>query len=156
MTQRQSPPAAIHGRGRWVRLGAGGLIALLLAIQLVPYGHQHTNPPVGTEPAWPSAQTRQLAVRACYDCHSNQTVWPWYSNIAPMSWLVQRDVIEGRARVNFSQWNRSRTGGLAEPVQKGSMPPWYYVLLHPQAQLSPSERQTLVQGLTAIGGQGGH
>jgi hypothetical protein len=73
------------------------------AIQLVPFGHDHANPAVVKEPAWPDPQTRQLAQRACFDCHSNQTSWPWYSNIAPVSWLVQRDVLEGRQRLNFSE-----------------------------------------------------
>jgi hypothetical protein len=110
----------------------------------------HTNPAVGTEPAWPSAQARQLAVRACFDCHSNQTTWPWYANVAPMSWLIQRDVDAGRARLNFSQWTQLHKSGVAEPVQEGSMPPWYYTLLHPSARLSPTETQTLVQALSAL------
>lgn len=80
-----------------------GLVALFLLIQLIPYGRQHTNPPVVAEPAWDSPQTRDLAVRACFDCLSNDTVWPWYSNVAPISWLVQRDIDEGRQRLNFSE-----------------------------------------------------
>ena len=59
-----------------------------LLIQLVPFGRDHTNPPVVQEPNWDSPATRELAQRACFDCHSNETVWPWYSNIAPVSWLV--------------------------------------------------------------------
>lgn len=127
-----------------------GLAVAAVTIQVIPYGHAHTNPPVQTEPAWPSAQVRQLAVRACFDCHSNQTTWPWYSNVAPISWLIQRDVDAGRARLNFSQWNLPHEGGVAEPVQEGSMPPWYYTLIHPSAKLSTAETQALVQGLSAL------
>jgi hypothetical protein len=81
-----------------------GLVGVLgfLAIQLVPYGRDHTNRPVTGEPKWDSPATRADAVTACFDCHSNQTVWPWYSNIAPMSWLIQHDVDEGRAALNWS------------------------------------------------------
>ena len=83
-------------RMRRLLIGLAGLLVLgvivFAAIQLVPFGHDHTNPPVVAEPAWDSPETRAFAVTACFDCHSNQTVWPWYSNIAPVSWLVQRDV----------------------------------------------------------------
>ncbi|MFZ0624897.1 MAG: heme-binding domain-containing protein, partial [Acidimicrobiia bacterium] len=71
---------------RWVAIG---VVALALGIQLIPYGHDHQNPPVTTEPAWDSQQTLDLAKRACFDCHSNETKWAWYTNIAPMSWLIQ-------------------------------------------------------------------
>ncbi len=71
------------------------LLSVLVLIQVVPYGRDHANPPVRAEPAWNSARTRELAVRACFDCHSNETIWPWYSNLAPASWLVQRDVKKG-------------------------------------------------------------
>ena len=82
-----------------------GLIVGGILIQFLPYGHDHTNPPVTAEPQWNSQQTRDLVTRACYDCHSNQTTWPWYSNIAPISWLIQHDVEEGRSRLNFTEWN---------------------------------------------------
>ncbi|HEU5321850.1 MAG TPA: heme-binding domain-containing protein, partial [Methylomirabilota bacterium] len=110
-------------------LWSSGLVALALAaIQLVPYGRDHTNPPVTREPGWDRPQTRALAVRACFDCHSNQTVWPWYSSLAPVSWLLQRDVDEGRRALNFSEWDR-RQGEAhesAKTVRKGEMPPWFY------------------------------
>lgn len=136
----------------------GSLIIILvvgfLLIQVIPYGRSHQNPPVVKEPAWDSPQTRALAKRACFDCHSNETVWPWYSNIAPVSWLTQRDTNEGRQRLNYSDWQgirseRGREGGneLAEVIQKGSMPPWYYVMIHPTAKLSDQEKQQLITGL---------
>ena len=84
-------------------LGAIGLAAL---IQLVPYGRSHDNPPVTAEPQWDSPETQALVKRACYDCHSNETKWPWYSNVAPVSWLVQNDVNEGREHVNLTEWDR--------------------------------------------------
>ncbi len=127
-----------------------GLFVIALAIQFVPYGWNLTNPPVKAEPNWDSPQTRELAVRACFDCHSNQTVWPWYSNIAPVSWLVQRDVDQARRRLNFSEWNTSQRGAreVSRVLQRGQMPQWYYVLMHPSAKLSPQESQTLTQGLS--------
>ena len=84
--------------------------------------------------------------RACHDCHSNQTVWPWYSNIAPVSWLVASDVSEGRARLNFSNWPQSGAdgekqdiGGLCSEVRSGKMPLRSYTALHPRAKLSSQE-----------------
>jgi mono/diheme cytochrome c family protein len=103
------------------------LLGLLAALQLVPYGRGHTNPAARVEPRWDGPATRALAVRACYDCHSNETVWPWYSHVAPVSWLTQRDVAEGRRKLNFSEWDRgqkeARESG--KTVRKGTMPPWF-------------------------------
>ena len=134
-----------------------GLIVGGVLIQFIPYGHDHTNPAAAVEPQWASPQTRDLAVRACFDCHSNQTTWPWYSNIAPVSWLVQRDVQQGRAALNFSQWGTSGRGAgdASQQLQRGSMPPWFYVPLHPAAGLSDAEKQALIQGLNSLGGPQG-
>lgn len=131
-----------------------GLVVGGVAIQFIAYGHDHTNPTASTEPQWGSPQTRELAVRACFDCHSDQTTWPWYSNIAPVSWLIQHDVQQGRARLNFSQWGSPQRGArdVAEQIQHGSMPQWYYVMIHPSANLSAAEKQQLIQGLTATTG----
>ena len=135
---------------RWVKWGLFGALGLFVLIQFVPYGRDHQNPDVVAEPSWDSPQTRDLAVRACFDCHSNETTWPWYSNIAPLSWLIQRDVDEGREHLNFSEWNRrQRSGESAETVREGEMPPPYYTVTHPNARLSDSEMQALAQGLTA-------
>ena len=129
----------------------GGLIIAIGAIQLVPYGRDHTNPSVTQEPAWDRPQTRVLAARACFDCHSNETVWPWYSNVAPMSWLIQRDVDEGRRKLNYSDWNRAQkeARGSAKSVTKGEMPPWFYALPGTSARLTPAERATLIAGVGA-------
>ena len=121
----------------------------LLAIQLVPYGRDHTNPAVVSEPEWDSAATRATAVIACFDCHSNQTVWPWYSNIAPMSWLVQRDVDEGREHLNFSNWTAGQGAAAPTMVESGKMPPFQYKLLHPGANLSDADKAAFIDGLTA-------
>jgi mono/diheme cytochrome c family protein len=130
---------------------AGALLALFILIQAVPYGRSHTNPPVTREPAWNSPQTRALAARACFDCHSNQTDWRWYSNIAPVSWLVQSDVDGGRAALNFSEWDRPQddAGDIVEQILGGDMPPGIYTLIHPGADLSSAERQQLAQGMRA-------
>lgn len=133
-----------------------GLLALALLIQLLPYGHDHTNPPVKSEPPWPNEQVRSLAVRACFDCHSNQTVWPWYSNVAPVSWLVYGDVAEGRRRLNFSEWNRPEGQYVDEFVvvyDEKSMPPANYLLLHPSARLTDAERKQLFDALQVIAAQ---
>ncbi|HET8738560.1 MAG TPA: heme-binding domain-containing protein [Acidimicrobiia bacterium] len=139
---------------RWVRWGVVVIVGGLLLIQLVPYGRDHDNPPVVAEPAWDSPQTRELAVRACYDCHSNETEWPWYSNVAPISWLVQRDVDEGREELDFSEWNLSQEGDeSAETVREGSMPPSQYLLTHPEARLTDAELAALEAGLVATFGE---
>lgn len=139
---------------RWMKLGLAALLGGLLVIQLVPYGRDHDNPPVVAEPAWDSAQTRELAVRACFDCHSNETVWPWYSNVAPMSWLVQSDVDEGREELNYSEWSQRQEGEeSAETVRDGSMPPRSYLLTHPEARLTDAELATLADGLATTFGE---
>jgi mono/diheme cytochrome c family protein len=135
---------------RTLRFGVVVLVGAFLLIQLIPYGRDHTNPPVVAEPAWDSPATRELAAAACFDCHSNETEWPWYTSVAPISWLTQHDVEEGRATLNFSEWNRPpETGEVSEAIREGSMPPWYYRLLHPAARLSDAELEQLIAGLEA-------
>jgi mono/diheme cytochrome c family protein len=138
-------------RLRQVLVGsAAALAAALLALQLVPYGRRHENPPTVAEPSWDSARTRALATRACFDCHSNETQWPWYSHVAPASWLLQRNVDHGRGEVNFSEWGRSDDEHeIVEVLAEGEMPPGSYLLLHPEARLSTLEKQDLVRGLGA-------
>lgn len=133
-------------------------LALLgLAIQLVPYGWNHDNPAVAAEPAWNAPRTRELFFRACGDCHSNETKWPLYSRIAPVSWLVFRDVQEGREHLNVSEWNRPQKDAheAAEELEKSAMPLPVYLPLHPEARLAPAEKAALVAGLAAtLGGEG--
>lgn len=127
------------------------VLGLVLVAQLVPYGRDHSNPPSLAEPSWDRATTRALAERACFDCHSNQTRWPWYSHVAPMSWLVQSHVDEGRRELNFSEWNRGNPEAreAAETVREREMPPRSYLLLHPEARLTDAEREQLARGLDA-------
>jgi len=86
--------------------------------------------------------------RACFDCHSNETVWPWYSNVAPVSWLVQRDVNDGRSHLNFTEWDRTQRHAkdVAAQVRQGDMPPWFYLPMHPQAKLTQAEKDALIVG----------
>lgn len=132
------------------------LVGGFLLIQLVPYGRAHTNPPVLNEAPWDSPQTRTLAERACFDCHSNETEWPWYTNVAPASWLIQRDVDEGREDLNFSEWGSRGEGEeieeLVEVILEGEMPPVQYLPLHPDARLTAAEKQQLADGLEAMTG----
>lgn len=127
------------------------IVGLLLVAQLVPYGRDHSNPPVTAEPPWNAPATRALAARACFDCHSNETHWPWYSHVAPMSWLVQSHVDEGRRLVNYSEWTRDyeEAQESGETVRDRTMPPRSYLLLHPAARLSEAEREQLASGLDA-------
>lgn len=136
---------------RWLRWVLVVCLGVIILAQVVPYGRSHTNPPVTAEPQWDSPQTRALAARACFDCHSNLTTWPWYSNVAPVSWLTQRDVSGGRAALNFSEWNKPQDGAgdAAEAISSGSMPPWFYPLMHPKARLSQSEQLKLIAGIAA-------
>lgn len=130
-----------------IKILGWGLLALIL-IQVVPYGHSHTNPPATGEPAWNSPATKDLVHRACFDCHSNETVWPWYSNVAPMSWLLARDVNGGRSHLNFTEWNQPQKHAkdVANEVKSGDMPPWFYLPMHPLAKLTEAEKQALVDG----------
>ena len=140
------------GRLRGARTWLLVAVVLLAAIQLVPYGWQRPNPPVVRDAPWPSARSREIAVQSCYACHSNETQWPAYSYVAPMSWLVRRDVEEGRDDLNFSTWDddAGEADDAAESVLDGSMPPLRYVLAHPRAQLTDEESRVLVEALRTM------
>lgn len=132
---------------RWLRFAGIGLAVLLVGIQLVPV--DRSNPPVqGVVPA--PAPVLAVLERACYDCHSNQTRWPWYAYVAPVSWLVADDVHEGRHELNFTEWNkasarrRARVAGKVwDEVQEGKMPLPSYVRVHPAARLTEADRAAL-------------
>ena len=127
---------------RWKALLLGiGLLAL--AIQVVPVDRE--NPPVTGEADSPT-EVEAVLRRACYDCHSHETRWPWYGYVAPVSWLLEHDVKEGREHLNLSRWDAYAPGKrvrlfkeIREEVDLGAMPPWYYVSLHPSARLSPED-----------------
>lgn len=141
---------------RWAGPSTVGLAVAFLLIQVVPYGRDHENPPVVQEPSWDSPGTRELVVRACFDCHSNEVRWPWYSHVAPVSWLVQRDVNEAREELNFSEFHREQDEAedAAEEVAEGEMPLRAYLLAHPEARLDEAERRRLIEGLERTFGSG--
>lgn len=115
------------------------LILGLIGIQFIKV--ERTNPPVTAEIRAPS-DIMEILKKSCYDCHSNETVWPWYSKVAPVSWLVEDDVTEGRKHLNFSTFESLDTSvklkkkdEILEEVQNGEMPLDIYTLIHPNANL---------------------
>ena len=134
---------------KWMPLSGLAVIVVLVAIQFVPL--TTTNPPVESDiPTSP--EVKAILRGACYDCHSNETVWPWYSQIAPISWLIARDVQEGRAELNFSTWNQYSTQQQVkklkeswEDIAEGEMPPWFYLAIHREVRLSDADRALLRQ-----------
>jgi hypothetical protein len=130
----------------------GALGVLFVVLQLVPKGRNHTNPPVTKEPAWSSPEVRALAARACFDCHSNETKWPWYASVAPGSWLVEHHVEEGRGELNFSEFDKPQRHAkdAAEELREGEMPMAGYVALHGEAKLTEAEKAQLVEAFTAM------
>jgi hypothetical protein len=131
---------------RFTKIVLGGVVAIA-AIQVVTF--DRTNPPV-TADIVVAPDVKAVLQRACYDCHSNETTWPWYSRVAPVSWLLHRDVVEGRRKMNFSEWEslpadkrakkQRKCGG---EVAEGEMPPWFYMPLHPRAALSSADKELL-------------
>lgn len=137
---------------RWIRWAVIGLGIVVIAIQFLPIGPPRDNPPVTGEPHWDTPQTRALFQRSCGDCHSNETRWPWYSYIAPMSWYVAEHVQHGRREFNVSEWSAKalRTAGEAKKeMEHDKMPLPSYLRLHPEARLDAEEESTLVRGITA-------
>jgi hypothetical protein len=129
---------------RWVLLGAS---AIFVVLQFLPVNR--SNPPITAEVPAP-AEARAVLRRACYDCHSHETVWPWYSRVAPVSWLVARDVRKGRDELNFSTWDKYSTKEQVkklkeswEEVEEGKMPLWFYLPVHRDAVLSSEDREIL-------------
>lgn len=127
-----------------------GLVLLAVAIQFIPYGRDHYNPPVVKEPRWDSPKTKALFDRACADCHSHHTRWPAYASVAPVSWLVTHDVNEGREHFNVSLWSvqeKNKGDEAAKELKEGEMPPAIYTVMHPEARLSDAEKKALIEGL---------
>ncbi len=134
-----------------------GVILLVAIGQFFP--PDRSNPPVNSAVTFefvarPSPEMAAIVKRACYDCHSNQTVWPWYSRLAPISWLVAADVQEGRAHMNFSEWgllspeaSRLKLQNACNEVKAGDMPLWFYVWMHPESRLSEQNVQTICSGV---------
>ena len=128
------------------RYGIDVLILLLIMAQFLQ--PDQTNPPADPSASFeavarPPKELAGVVERACRDCHSNRTVWPGYSKLAPVSWLVASDVKEGRAKLNFSQWNiysaemtKIKLREICRETIRLEMPPWYYLPMHPDAKLS--------------------
>lgn len=124
-------------------------LAFVLAIQFIR--PERTNPPFDPAATFeavakPEPQLAAIVRRACQDCHSHNTAWPWYSLIAPVSWLVADDVEQGRAHLNFSQWSflspemsKIRMKEACREVRTKGMPPWQYRFMHPEARLSEED-----------------
>ena len=131
----------------YLRIIVGIIVAAFIGIQF--YTVERTNPPVTGDLKEP-AEVKEILRRACYDCHSNETEWPFYSYVAPFSWLVVKDVDEARRELNFSNWARITRAKQAkakkevwEEVESGNMPLWYYVPLHSGAKLSEEDKDIL-------------
>jgi hypothetical protein len=123
------------------------IVTILFLAQFIRI--DRSNPPVRSD--LEDGATKPILHRACYNCHSNETMWPWYSSVAPVSWLLGSDVSEGRSHLNFSEWGTYDSGtrshklrNIAEEVQSGDMPPWYYSIVHRDSRLSPSEREQIL------------
>jgi hypothetical protein len=134
----------------------GTAAVALLGAQLVPV--ERTNPGVESEIPAPDS-VREILRRSCYDCHSHETRWPWYSRVAPLSWLIRRDVTHAQEHLNFSTWNRydpdeqrEHFEEIAEEIEESAMPLWYYLPLHPEARLSDPDRAALIAWSRTSGG----
>lgn len=126
-----------------------GIPALLVLIQFWPV--DRSNPEVTREIRWDSPATAEIAQRACYDCHSNETEWPWYSYVAPVKWLIVEHVNHGREHLNFSQWDQPNEDAdeIVEVVEEGEMPHPQYLRLHPEARLTDEEKAAFFAGVEA-------
>jgi hypothetical protein len=145
---------ASSSSGAWGRRLVVVLVAAFVVIQLLPVGRDHTNPEVTGTPQWSSPRVEELARRACFDCHSNETRWPWYASIAPLSWIIRDHVTEGREHLNFSEFDRAQRHArdAAHEVEEGEMPLKAYLPFHPEARFDDSERRELIAGLVATFG----
>lgn len=127
-----------------------------IAIQFIPVGNfipalARSNPPIFREIKWDSPQTEEIVRNACYDCHSNETEWPFYAYIAPVSWLVAHDVNDGRSHMNFSEQSANDIDpeAMIDQIERGNMPLPQFQLLHPEARLTDEQKQILYAGLRA-------
>lgn len=123
------------------------LAAVFLLLQLIPA--DKSNPPVQADLV-AAPEVKAILKRCCYDCHSNETHWPWYSYIKPVAWLVAHDVFEGREHLNFSDWGNysenkrsSKSEECVELIESGEMPMQIYLLMHGDAKVSADELRVL-------------
>lgn len=134
-----------------IKYSINALIIIFIIIQFIPV--ERTNPPVTHKVKWDSQQTENTARKVCFDCHSNETVWPWYSYIAPIKFIVVKDVNEGREHLNFSTGNLDDADECAEEVEKGKMPMQIYTIIHRDAILDENEKQDFILGLKKTFGE---
>lgn len=134
---------------KWIKKIAIFLVIALVAMQFIPV--ERSNPSDRGQPVAPP-EVETILRRACYDCHSNETRWRWYARIAPISFLLARDVKEGRRELNFSIWDRyeqrrkaRKLKEIVKEVEQGDMPPWYYIPVHTDAKLSQGDREAFVK-----------
>ncbi|MBI1276683.1 MAG: hypothetical protein GC179_01010 [Anaerolineaceae bacterium] len=168
MALRQIPSVTEYASAVTVNYSRQGGLALLSLVgiglvvlgvmQLVPVSRD--NPPVKTTINWDSEQTKTLAYATCMDCHSNETTWPWYTSIAPSSWLTALHVKDGRQELNLSEMDNmpafrrnNLAQNMAEQIRSGNMPPKDYLILHPDARLTDAQKEDLITGLRkSLGG----
>lgn len=132
-------------------------IAFIVAVLIQVKRPERTNPPVDPAAVYTAhlsvpENVRTIITRACYDCHSNETKWPWYSNVAPVSWLVAADVVDGRKHLNFSEWGTLKPGRVIKKLSEiegevtdNSMPLPKYLKLHPEAVLTDADKDVLTK-----------
>ncbi len=126
------------------------LASIFVILFLIPLDRD--NPPVISSPKWDNPSTEALARRACFDCHSNETNWPWYSFVPPISFIVSNHVKEGREHLNFSEYSKGDGHEIIEEVEKGNMPIPGYTQFHSEANFSAEERKLFLDGLKATFG----
>lgn len=126
-----------------------GIPVLLVLIQLWPV--DRSNPPVTREIRWATSEAGDIARRACYDCHSNETDWPWYAYVAPVSWWISDHVEHARGHLNFSEWDQPNDDAdeIVEMVEEGEMPLPPYAQMHGEARLTGQEKEAFIQGVRA-------
>ena len=123
------------------------ILVLFVPVAMALASGERTNPPIEREVKWDSPLTQELFYQACADCHSHETKWPWYTKFAPSSWLAINHVNEGREAFNISTLDMGEADEVAETIIEGEMPPKDYQLLHPEARLSPPEKEAFASGL---------
>lgn len=135
-------------RARYLTGAAALAAALVVGIQFVPVDRTNPEP---VSPVTAPAEVLEILDRACFDCHSHRTRWPWYSRLAPVSWWLAHHVDEGRGDLNFDVWpvfdpdeRELYLRDIEQQLVKGEMPPGYYKIAHPEARLTASEVDVLL------------
>lgn len=150
---------------KWIKRAVLIIIGIFVVIQMARPSRTNpsSNPSENIQAVLPvQPEVASIFARACNDCHSNNTVWPWYSNVAPVSWLLVADVKEGRNKLNFSTWaaydrekQQKHLGEICEQVKEGEMPGAVYTLMHPNARLSDAARRTICAWTASLASGGG-